>query len=181
MITLVGKRVSLVPLAREHIRDFLRYSGDPDLWRWWLREPPMDEQGMRREVEFALAQRDAGARMPFSIFHRERAEHIGSTSIWHVGRTDHSFEIGSTWMGRPFHNTGINGECKQLLLRFGFEQLGLARAVLQTDELNIRSRRAIEKLGARFEGVLREDKVTWEGRARSSAVYSLLRKEWVPN
>jgi RimJ/RimL family protein N-acetyltransferase len=165
MITLVGQRVSLVPLALEHIPDFLRYSGDPDLWRWWLRQPPIDEHTMRREVEFALAQRDAGARTPFSIFHRERAEHIGSTSIWHVDAIHQSFEIGSTWLARPFHNTGINGECKQLLLRFGFEELGLHRAIFQTDELNIRSRRAIEKLGARLERVLRQDKVTWNGRA----------------
>jgi RimJ/RimL family protein N-acetyltransferase len=165
----------------EHIADFLRYSGDVNLWRWWLRPPPVDADGMRREVELALAQRDSGVRMPFSIFNQEKAEHIGSTSLWHVERTYRSFEIGSTWLATPFHGTGVNRECKQLLLRYGFEELGMNRAVLQTDELNTRSRRAIEKLGFRFEGIMREDKVTWNGRVRSSALYSLLRNEWVPN
>ena len=93
---LVGQRVSPVPLLLEHAADFLRYSADADLWRWWLRCPPMDAEGMRREVELALAQRDSGVRMPFSIFHHEKAEHIGGTSIWHVDPTNRSFEIGST-------------------------------------------------------------------------------------
>ncbi len=83
-------------------------------------------------------------------------------------------------MGLPFHRTGVNRECKELLLTHAFEDLRMNRVVLQTDALNLRSRGAIEKLGAKFEGVLREDKIVWDGRKRSSAIYSILRSEWRP-
>lgn len=173
-----GPTVSLVPLSLDHVPDFLRYSADPTLWTWWLRPPPVDVATMRAEVELALAQQAAGARRPFAIFHRARGEHIGSTSLWNVDRTHRTVEIGSTWLAAPFHRTGINRECKKLLLAHTFDELGMNRVMLQTDALNERSRRAIEGLGAKLDGILREDKVTWNGRVRSSAVYSLLRSEW---
>jgi RimJ/RimL family protein N-acetyltransferase len=135
---------------------------------------------MRSEVEAALSQQQSGVRVPFSIFHLQRKEHIGSTSLWHVDATHRSLEIGSTWLASAFHGTGINRECKELLLEHAFTQLGMNRVVFQTDEQNRRSRRAIEKLGARFDGVMREDKVTWNGRVRSSAIYSILKSEWKP-
>lgn len=133
---------------------------------------------MRSEVAAALAQQRSGDRVPFSIFHLGRKEHIGSTSLLRVDTVHRSLEIGSTWLASAFHRSGINRECKDLLLAHAFTGLGMNRVVLQTDELNLRSRRAIEKLGAKLEGILREDKITWNGRVRSSAVYSLLRREW---
>jgi RimJ/RimL family protein N-acetyltransferase len=176
-----GRTITLVPLSRDHVSDFLRYCGEVSLWAWWLRKPPVDADGMRSEVEAALAQQKSGHRIPFAIFHREREEHIGSTSLWHIDRAHRSVEIGSTWLALPFHRSGINRECKELLLTYAFEELNMNRVVLQTDELNLRSRRAIEKLGAKLEGVMREDKVVWDGRARSSAFYSILAREWKPN
>jgi len=175
---LIGASVSLVSLSLAHVNDFLRYSGDESLWTWWLRKPPIDPDGMRCEVELALEQQRNGQRVPFSIFHHARREHIGSTSLWHIDRINRSLEIGSTWLATPFHRSGVNRECKELLLAYAFEELKMNRVVLQTDELNVRSRRAIEKIGARFEGVAREDSVVWDGRVRSSAIYSLLRSEW---
>ena len=74
----------------------------------------------------------------------------------------------------------MNRECKELLLAYAFDELRMNRVVLQTDQLNVRSRRAIEKIGAKFEGIARDDKVVWDGRVRSSAIYSLLRSEWMP-
>jgi RimJ/RimL family protein N-acetyltransferase len=179
--TMRGTTVELVPLMLEHVSDFLRYSSDPTLWTWWLRQPPVDAATMRSEVETALAQQRSGQRLPFSIFHLAGKEHIGSTSFWDIDRVNRSVEIGSTWLASPFHKSGINRECKDLLLTHAFTELGMNRVVLQTDELNLRSRRAIEKLGARLDGVLREDKITWNGRRRSSAVYSILKSEWIPN
>jgi RimJ/RimL family protein N-acetyltransferase len=176
-----GTTVALVPLSVEHIGDFLRYSGDSNLWAWWLRQPPMDAETMRSEVELALMQQKSGELFPFSIFHLARGEHIGSTSFLNVDSVNRSIEIGSTWLGSPFHRSGINRECKDLLLTHAFTVLGMNRVSLQTDELNQRSRRAIEKLGAKLDGVLREDKVTWDGRVRSSAVYSILKGEWEPS
>jgi len=175
---MVGDSVSLVPLSLTHVDDFARYSGDPSLWTWWLRKPPIDSEGMRQEVELALTQQRTGQRVPFSIFHHAREEHIGGTSLWHIDRVNLSLEIGSTWLATPFHGSGVNRECKELLFAYAFEDLKMNRVVLQTDELNLRSRRAIEKLGATFEGIARENKVVWDGRVRSSAVYSLLVSDW---
>jgi len=175
-----GRCVSLVPLSLDHLGDFLRYCGETSLWTWWLRKPPIDADGMRNEVELALAQRQSGLRVPFSIYHHECEQHIGSTSLLHVDHVHRSVEIGSTWLALPFHQTGVNRECKELLLTHVFETLGMNRVVLQTDELNLRSRRAIEKLGAKLDGVMREDKIVWDGRKRSSAVYSILLDEWRP-
>jgi RimJ/RimL family protein N-acetyltransferase len=177
---LIGASVSLVPLSLAHVDNFSRYAGDASLWTWWLREPPIDSEGMRREVELALAQQRDEQRVPFSIFHHARREHIGSTSLFHIDRVNLSLEIGATWLATPFHRSGVNRECKELLFAYAFEVLKMNRVVLQTDELNVRSRRAIEKTGAKFEGIARENKVVWDGRIRSSAVYSLLRSEWKP-
>ena len=173
-----GITIALVPLSIEHVDDFLKHSSDPTLWTWWLRKPPIDAATMRSDVEFALIQQKSGLRIPFSIFHLGRKEHIGSTSLWQVDTTHRSLEIGFTWLGAAFHGTGINQECKSLLLAYSFLELGMNRVSLQTDELNQRSRRAIEKLGAKLDGVLREDKVAWNGRVRSSVIYSILRSEW---
>jgi len=118
----IGASVSLVPLSLAHVDNFLRYSGDASLWTWWLRKPPIDPDGMRREVELALAQQRDGQRVPFSIFHHARREHIGSTSLWHIDRINLSLEIGSTWLATPFHRSGVNRECKELLLTHAFEE-----------------------------------------------------------
>ena len=176
-----GSTVALVPLAIEHVGDFLRHGSDPKLWTWWVRKPPLDAGTMRSEVELALSQQKSGLRVPFSILHLARMQHIGSTSFLHIDTAHRSVEIGSTWLGTEFHGTGINQECKNLLLAHAFLELGMNRVVFQTDELNERSRRAIEKLGAKLEGVLRENRITWNSRARSSAIYSILRSEWDPS
>ena len=135
---------------------------------------------MRADVELALRQQDHGTRIPFAVLHLQRGEHIGSTSFLHLEPNHRSVEIGSTWLGAEFHGSGINRECKALLLDVAFNELKVNRVMLQTDELNVRSRRAIEKLGSRIEGVHREHRIAWNGRVRSSAVYSILRREWVP-
>ena len=152
-----GTTVALVPLSLEHVSDFLRYSNGSTLWTWWLLQPPIDAGTMRSEVEKALAQQKSGQRLPFSIFHLARKEHIGSTSFWHIDTVNRPVEIGGTWLAPAFHKSGINRECKDLLLTYAFTELGMNRVALQTDELNRRSRRAIEKLGAKLDGVLRED------------------------
>src|SRR5215471_12653465 len=97
-----GTTVALVPLALEHVSDFLRYSSDPTLWTWWLRQPPVDAATMRSEVETALVQQKNGQRVPFSIFHLAGKEYIGSTSFWHIDSVNRSVEIGSTWLASAF-------------------------------------------------------------------------------
>ncbi len=177
-LRLDGTTVSLVPLARAHLADLSRGGADPDLWQWWIRKPPLDETGMRGEIELALALQTRRERIPFAILHRTFGACIGSTSYLSLDLRNRSIEIGATWIATAFQGGKVNLECKNLLIDHAFTHCNVNRVVLQTDALNIRSRKAIEKLGARLDGILREDKIVWDGRVRSSAVYSILRREW---
>ena len=177
-LRLEGATVLLVPLSITHLPDLLRHAADPSLWQWWIRKPPLDEATMRTEIELALAARDCGERIPFAIVQRASDECIGSTSYLARDVRNCSVEIGATWLGTAFHGGHINRECKEMLIAHAFVNFDVKRVVLQTDALNLRSRRAIEKLGAQLDGILREDKVVWDGRLRSSAVYSILHREW---
>ena len=147
-MTLTGSTISLVPLSLDHLADLLRYSKEPELWTCWRRKPPVDELGMRAEIEWALRQKATGARIPFAVYHLALRKHIGSTSLWHIDHTHRSLEIGSTRLGLPFHRSGINQECKTLLLRHAFEELVMDKVMLQTDDLNLHSYRAIDELRA---------------------------------
>lgn len=177
-ITLRGATVDLIPLSANHVGELLTYSVEPSLWTWWPQKPPVDEPTLRADVTAALEDKQRGERFPFAVFHRMLGHCIGSTSLWKL-EDYRSIEIGSTWLGLPFHRTGINRECKTLLVNHAFLHLELNRVVLQTDEQNARSRGAIEKLGAKFEGIRREHRLVWKERIRSSAFYSILRSEWL--
>lgn len=179
-MTLTGPVISLIPLQLEHVVSFLKYSAEPSLWEWWQRPPPVNEAAMRVEVGLALSQQAAGERLAFTIRNNASGELIGSTSFMRIEPKHRSAEIGGSWIGLPFHRSGVNREAKELLLRHAFGEMKMTRVAFQTDELNVRSRRAIEKLGAKFEGVLRQNRVVWNGRVRSSAIYSILKSEWVP-
>lgn len=173
-----SEQIKLIPLFMSHCEDLMRYAHDSTLWTWWLRRPPIDLTQMQREVEAALEQKEQGTRIPYAIHHLASGTLIGSTSFLNLNNAHRSLEIGGTWLATPFQHSSINRECKNLLINHAFDELKMNRIVLQTDELNTRSRRAIEKLGAHFEGIARHDRIVWDGRIRSSAVYSILREEW---
>ena len=150
---------------------------------------PDSVEDARRYIELALSDRDAGRRMPFAIEWHDRV--VGSTSYldiqqwrWPAGsplqRADYpdSVEIGSTWLAASAQRTRCNTEAKYLLLSHAFDVWRVHRVCLKTDERNIRSRRAIERLGAVFEGVRRADMPAQDGSVRSSAYYSIVPAEW---
>jgi N-acetyltransferase len=150
---------------------------------------PDGVEDAQRYIELALADRAAGHRMPFAIVWQERV--VGSTSYldvqqwrWPAGsllqRTDRpdSVEIGSTWLAASAQRTRCNTEAKHLLLSQAFDVWEVYRVALKTDARNAKSRRAIERLGARFEGVRRADMPAQDGSVRSSAYYSIVRAEW---
>ena len=173
-----SEQIKLIPLLMSHCEEFIRYANDPTLWTWWLRKPPTDLAQMQHEVQGALEQQEQGTRIAYAIYHLASGTLIGSTSFININHTHKSIEIGGTWLAATFQKSGINRACKDLLINYAFNELAMNRVVLQTDELNVRSRRAIEKLGAQFEGIARNDRIVWDGRIRSSAVYSILREEW---
>jgi N-acetyltransferase len=143
----------------------------------------------RRYIETALAEREAGRRVPFAIVWHERV--VGSTSYldierwrWPAGsplqRAEHpdAVEIGATWLAASAQRTRCNTEAKHLMLSYAFDVWQVHRVTLKTDERNARSRRAIERLGAVFEGVRRAHMAAQDGSVRNSAYYSMVRAEW---
>src|SRR5712691_668105 len=186
--TLRGDTVTLRPLSAGDAAALAAAASESRGSYQFTRVPNgLEEAG--RYIELALADRDAGHRLPFAIVWQERV--VGSTSYldvqrwrWPAGsphqRTDRpdSVEIGSTWLAASAQRTRCNTEAKYLLLSHAFDVWKVHRVALKTDERNARSRRAIERLGARFEGVRRADMPSQDGSVRSSAYYSIVRSEW---
>jgi len=173
---LAGRWVRLEPLAAEH-REPLRAAADDDrIWRFTLvlaRGPGFDGW-----FDDALAQRDAGRQFPFAVRRLADGRLVGSTSYLDIMPRHKRVEIGSTWYAPDVWGTRVNPECKLLLLEHAFEVLGVNRVALVTDLLNERSQRAVAKLGAVREGVLRAHMVSQGGRIRDSVVFGITTAEW---
>jgi RimJ/RimL family protein N-acetyltransferase len=187
-LVLRGPTVTLRPLSDADAPDLSAAGAESRAQYAYIRVPDGVEDA-RRYIEFALAERDAGRRLPFAIVWGERI--VGSTSYldiqqwrWPAGspqqRADvpDSVEIGATWLAASAQRTRCNTEAKYLLLGHAFDVWRVHRVCLKTDERNAKSRRAIERLGAVFEGVRRSDMPAQDGSVRSSAYYSIVRAEW---
>lgn len=133
---------------------------------------------LQQYIQNALAERAAGIRYPFIIFDKNKQAYAGSTSFAAVSNKDKRLEIGWTWIGKDFQQSGLNRNCKFLLLQYTFEKLHFERAELKTDERNQQSRSAIEKIGGQFEGILRSHTVMQDGYRRNTVYYSILKQEW---
>jgi RimJ/RimL family protein N-acetyltransferase len=131
-------------------------------------------------VEVLLRLQGEGSDLPFSVVHRPSGRLVGATRLLNISQTNRSVEIGGTWYGIAFQRTVVNTEAKFLLLQYAFEDLDCVRVQLKTDLHNVRSQRAIERLGAVHEGVLRNHMILPDGSLRSSVIYSILPDEWPP-
>ncbi len=129
-------------------------------------------------INSALIERKNETRYSFSIFSLNDNSYAGSTAFLNVSNYNESIEIGATWIGKKFQSTGINMQCKFLMLQHAFEVLNAHRVEFRTDERNAQSRRALEKIGAKQEGILRESMLMYDGFKRSSVYYSILSHEW---
>jgi RimJ/RimL family protein N-acetyltransferase len=129
-------------------------------------------------LEAGLNDRERGIQYPFVIYHKKENKLIGSTRYLDIQPFHKKLEIGWTWLHPNYWASAVNPECKLLQLTYAFENLKAVRVLLKTDENNIRSRKAIEKIGGQFEGVLRQDMIRDNGTLRSSAYYGLIDKEW---
>lgn len=176
-VILEGRHVRLEPLALAHVAALAEVALEPDLWRWTHAEV-RDLAGLRRYVEIALRERDAGHSMPFATIAKAAGRAIGSTRFGAIAPQHRRAEIGWTWIGRAWQRTAINTEAKLLMLTHAFERWNCLRVELKTDVLNERSRAAIRRLGAREEGVLRSHVITEAGRVRDTIYYSILATEW---
>ena len=176
-VELSGRWVRLVPLAKEHIPDLVRAGRDPEIWRFLRIGPGRTTEEMTGLVEYHLREQAKGEVLPFTILVRPGDRVAGIIRYLEIDRENHSVEIG-TWLDPDFWRSPINTEVKLLTMRYAFEEEGVHRFQLKTDVRNVRSQRAIERLGAQREGTLREHIRRPDGAYRFSIYYSLLEPEW---
>ena len=175
--TLVGDYVRLEPLSHEREEELCAATEDGKLHELWYTPIPSPET-MSAEIDRRLGLYEQGTMMPFATIDVETGKAIGMTTFMNM-RLDHfKVEIGSTWMAASYQGTGINPEAKLLMLSYAFDVLGCNAVELRTHEKNAQSRAAIEKLGAKLDGMLRNDMVMPNGTLRNSAVYSITKDEW---
>jgi len=173
---LEGRIVRLEPLAPEHEEGLWTASRDPRTWRWLSVVQPRTHDEWRAYLDQARAAAEAGDEIPLVTIAGARV--VGSTRFLALRPEHRSVEIGWTWLHPSAWSTGVNVEAKLLQLRHAFETWGCRRVELKTDARNERSRRALEAMGATFEGVQRKHMLVREGESRDSAWYSVTDDEW---
>ena len=177
-VQLTGERAELVPMAEEHAPGLYESGNDPDVWRYmpvWRMESVEDARKIIREM---LQGQAAGTALPFTILDRDTGCIAGSTQLFDISVPHRQGEIGWTWLTPTAQRTRINTECKYLLLRHAFETMGMIRVQLKTDARNERSQRAMERIGAVREGILRRHRILPDGFVRDSVYYSVIAEEW---
>jgi RimJ/RimL family protein N-acetyltransferase len=175
--TLKGRHVELHPLALGHHDALVAAVQDGELWKLWYTSAP-SPQTMRAEIERRLALHQSGSMLPFTVFDPNTDEAVGMTTFMNVDSTNRRVEIGSTWYAQHVQRTGLNTEAKLLLLGHAFDTLGCIAVEFRTHFMNQQSRRAIERLGAKLDGILRSHAVSPNGAIRDTCVYSIIAPEW---
>lgn len=176
-VTLSGRHASLEPLAVEHAAELGRAVQDGDLWKLWYTPVPKPE-AMRAEIERRLELQREGSGLPFAVRDAESGELVGMTMFMAIDLTNRRLEIGGTWHAMRVQRGPLNTECKRMLLSHAFDTLGCVAVEWRTHAMNMQSRRAIERLGAKLDGVLRSHRFAPNGTLRDTAVYSVIASEW---
>jgi len=174
---LQGEFVRLEPLVEQRAAELSEACQDGKLFELWYTRVPSPET-MKQEIASRLGLYASGSMMPFAIIDKLTGKAIGMTTFMNIKLENFKVEIGSTWLAASYQKTAINPEAKLLMLGFAFDALNCNAVELRTHESNIQSRAAIEKLGAKLDGVLRNDMVMPNGSIRNTAVYSITTDEW---
>jgi len=177
-VILTGRYVRLEPLSESHIPDLAVAGNDENIWRYMLYGTIRTEADMRGWVEDILNRQRRGTDLPFAVIHLGSRKAIGATRYLDIRPEHRSLEIGGTWYAAAHQRTAVNTECKYLLLRHAFEMLGCIRVQFKTDQRNERSQRALERIGAVWEGILRNHMILEDGTSRHSVYYSIIASEW---
>lgn len=176
--TLHGEHVTLAPLSVEHAADLFVAGRDEATWLYMPRPAPRSVEDAESMIRQALVETEAGREVAFAIVSRQSGNAVGSTRFLDIQKAHRAIEIGWTWIGPAWRRTPVNTESKLLLFEHVFERLGGHRVTLKTDARNLASQRAIERLGAVREGVLRRHRVCWDGFVRDTVYYGILDREW---
>ena len=167
----------MVPLDHSHCEDLATSVVDGELYKLWYTTIPSPDE-MENEIARRLLLREQGSWLPFAVIDHATAKAVGMTNYLNIDAANRRLEIGGTWFRRSVQRTGINTECKYLLLSHAFEKLSCNAVEFRTHYINHRSRRAIERLGAKFDGILRSHMVLANGTLRDTCVYSIIAPEW---
>ena len=175
-VTLKGKHVELVPLAAAHAPALAEAARDGDLWQLWYTAIPAPDR-VEAEIDRRLGLQAAGSMLPWAVLDAT-GKPVGMTTYMNIDSANQRVEIGSTWYARSVQRTPLNTEAKRLLLAHAFETLGCIAVEFRTHRFNTQSRRAIERLGAQLDGILRNHQRASNGTLRDTVVYSITADEW---
>src|ERR1700751_266888 len=175
-VTLRGAHARLEPLSHEHRDALVEAAKDGELWKLWYTTVPKAEN-MGREIDCRLGLHKAGSMLPFTVFDAE-GRIAGMTTYMNVDAANRRVEIGSTWYARRVQRSALNTQCKLLLLTHAFEKLNCIAVEFRTHFFNHQSRRGIERLGAKQDGILRNHQIAPNGTLRDTVVFSIIASEW---
>jgi RimJ/RimL family protein N-acetyltransferase len=176
-VTLSGAHARLEPLSMEHAAALAEAVADGELWNLWYTFVPRPER-VEAEIERRLALQSAGSMLPFTVFDTTADRAVGMTTYMNVDDVNRRVEIGSTWYRASVQRSALNTQCKLLLLEHAFDELDCIAVEFRTHFFNHQSRRAIERLGAKLDGVLRNHLRAPNGTLRDTCVYSIIVSEW---
>ncbi|MCK1735946.1 GNAT family N-acetyltransferase [Bradyrhizobium sp. 138] len=175
-ITLRGQHARLEPLSHDHRAGLVEAVKDGELSKLWYTAIPLPEN-MGKEIDRRLGLQAAGSMLPFTVFDAG-GNIVGMTTYMNIDAANRRVEIGSTWYGKSAQRGPLNTQCKLLLLRHAFETLNCIAVEFRTHFFNHQSRRAIERLGAKQDGILRSHQIAPNGSLRDTVVYSITAAEW---
>jgi N-acetyltransferase len=176
-VILEGRAVRLEPLSPDHLDALLEAAADPAIWRYMPANCSTRDE-MYRAIETALEWQRAGTALPFATVDRRSGKAIGSTRYMNIVPEHKRLEIGWTWIAPAWQRSAINTEAKYLMIRHAFERLECNRVELKTSALNVKSRAAILRIGAKEEGTLRSHMVNPDGSLRDTVYFSVIAPEW---
>lgn len=174
---LEGCVIKLVPMQEKHKPELVKLLNNPLIWEYTWRKITSAEQA-EQLIDAALVNQSKGTDIPYVMIEQATGRIAGTTRIMHLDRTHRNAEIGCTWISPDFWRTAVNTEAKSLILQHCFEELGLIRVDFSIVSDNLRSQRAIERIGAVREGVQRKDRITAGGQAMDIVLYSIIDDEW---
>ena len=177
-ITLSTNKVTLKPLSTTHLLEFFNAGSFPEVWTWSLPDKCTSIDVTKDWLRYSQQQYEKGLHVPFAIFDNESGQFVGSTRYCSINKDDRSLEIGFTFITPKFQRSYINTHAKYCLLKHAFEELNAIRVEFKTHEQNSKSRNAIARIGAEFEGILRNQRILSDGSYRNTAIFSVIENEW---
>tara|TARA_Y100000815_G_C13265645_1_gene471000 strand:+ start:335 stop:934 length:600 start_codon:yes stop_codon:yes gene_type:complete len=174
---LQGNLVRLEPLTLDHAPGLLNIAQDESIWQFFAMDAPRVLDEAEQWIKGRLSDQEAGQRLPFAVISLADGEFAGSTGYSEINKTNRTIAIAS-WYGVKYQRTGVNTECKYMLLKYAFEEFGAFRVSLNVDVKNMRSRRAVERIGGVQEGLLRKQRIRKDGTHRDTVIYGFTDDDW---